>query len=138
MDRVNFTQYDEFPEAMLIYMKNYGPHFNKKLFKFAVSKMTKREGGVERPITPFTKEEVEALLARQGVVVERGQLMDATYVACMCRADFIGSSIADERHVALYIKDVIDDVDAPDGLLFNRWYADMCYKGIAIEWDEML
>jgi len=138
MDRVNFTQYDEFPEAMLIYMKNYGPHFNKKLFKFAVSKMTKREGGVERPITPFTKEEVEALLARQGVVVERGQLMDATYVACMCRADFIGSSIADERHVALYIKDVIDDVDAPDGLLFNRWYADMCYKGIAIEWEDML
>jgi hypothetical protein len=100
--------------------------------------MTKREGGVERPITPFTKEEVEALLARQGVVVERGQLMDATYVACMCRADFIGSSIADERHVALYIKDVIDDVDAPDGLLFNRWYADMCYKGIAIEWEDML
>ena len=138
MDRVNFTQYDEFPEAMLIYMKNYGPHFNKKLFKFAVSKMTKREGGIERPITPFTKEEVEALLARQGVVVERGQLMDATYVACMCRADFIGSSIADERHVAMYIKDVIDDVDAPDGLLFNRWYADMCYKGIAIEWEDML
>lgn len=138
MDRVNFTQYDEYPEAMLIYMRNYGPHFNKKLFKFAVSNMTKREGGVERPITPFTKEEVEALLARQGVVVERGQLMDAAYVACMCKADFLGSSIADERHMAMYIKDVIDDVDAPDGLVFNRFYADCCYKGIAIEWEEML
>lgn len=38
----------------------------------------------------------------------------------------------------LYVKDVIDDVDAPDGLVFNRWYADMCYMGIAIDWEEML
>lgn len=138
MDRVNFTQYDEFPEAMLIYMKNYGPHFNKKLFKFAVSKMTKREGGVERPIAPITREETEGLLARHEVNVERGQLCDCAYVANMCKADFLGSSIADEKHMAMYIKDVIDDVDAPDGLLFNRWYADVCYKGIAIEWEDML
>lgn len=138
MNRVNFTQYDEYPEAMIIYMRNYGPHFNKKLFKFAVSKMTRREGNVERPITPFTKEEIEALLTRYGIVVERGQLYDSTYVACMCRADFLGSSVPDEEHLALYIKDVVDDVDAPDGLLFNRWYADTCYKGIAIDWEEMI
>ena len=42
MERVNFTQYDEFPEAMITYMRNYGPHFNKKLCKFAVSKMNKK------------------------------------------------------------------------------------------------
>ena len=138
MNRVNFTQYDEYPEAMLIYMRNYGPHFNKKLFKFAVSNMTKREGGIERPITPITREEVEGLLGRQDVSVERGQLYDCTYVANMCKADFLGSSVPDEKHMAMYIKDVIDDVDAPDGLVFNRFYADCCYKGIAIEWDEML
>lgn len=40
--------------------------------------------------------------------------------------------------VALYIRDVIDDIDAPDGLVFNRWYADMCYCGIAIDWEDML
>ena len=56
----------------------------------------------------------------------------------MCKADFLGSSVPDEKHMAMYIKDVIDDVDAPDGLLFNRWYADVCYKGIAIEWEDML
>ena len=138
MERASLTQYDEFPEEMLIYMRNYGPHFNKKLFKFAVSNMTKREGGVERPITPMTREEVEALLGRNEVTVERGQLYDCTYVANMCKADFLGSSVADEKHMALYIKDVIDDVDAPDGLVFNRFYADCCYKGIAIEWDAML
>ena len=56
----------------------------------------------------------------------------------MCKADFLGSSIVDEQHMALYIKDVIDDVDAPDGLVFNRFYADCCYKGIAIDWEDML
>ena len=139
MKRVNFTQYDEFPEDMIVYMKNYGPHFNKKLFKFAVNKMKKSgSDGIKRTITPITKEETEGLLARHEVIVENGQLYDCAYVANMCKADFINSSVPDEKHMALYIKDVIDDVDAPDGLVFNRWYSDMCYYGIAIPWDEML
>jgi hypothetical protein len=56
----------------------------------------------------------------------------------MCKADFLGSSVPDEHYLALYVKDVIDDVDAPDGLVFNRWYADISYMGIAIDWEEML
>jgi hypothetical protein len=56
----------------------------------------------------------------------------------MCKADFLGSSIKDEEHLALYVKDVIEDVDGYDGLVFNRWYADMVRKGIPIDWEEML
>ena len=139
MKRVNFTQYDEYPEEMLIYMRNYGPHFNKKLCEFAVSYMEKKGAdGIKRPITPITKEETDGLLTRQNVKVTRGQLHDETYLANMVKADFLNSSIADEHHMALYIKDVVDDVDAPDGLLFNRWYADCCYKGIAIPWYDMI
>jgi hypothetical protein len=138
MKRVNFTQFEEYPEAMLIYMRNYGPHFNRKLHDFAVGNMTKVVGGRERPITPFKKEEVDNMLKNNGVTLKNNQLYDACYVANMCKADFYGSSITDEQHMALYIKDVIDDVDADDGLVFNRWYADMCYTGIAIDWEEML
>lgn len=138
MKRASLTQYDVIPEDMLNYMRNYGPHFNKKLFKFAVGNMTKREGGVERPITPWSKEEVEGALARNGIKVERGQLYDCAYVANMCKADFLNSSVPDERHMAMYVKDVIDDVDAPDGLTFNRYFADCCYSGIVIPWDEMI
>ena len=36
------------------------------------------------------------------------------------------------------VKDVIDDVDGYDGLVFNRWYADMCRTGVAIDWEAML
>lgn len=138
MTRDNFTRYDEYPEAMLAYLRNYGPHFNRKLFEFAVKGMTKWVDGKEQNITPFTKDNVENILNNNGVNVRNGQLYDCAYVANMCKADFWGSSITDERHLALYIKDVIDDIDAPDGLVFNRFYADCCYKGIAIDWEEML
>lgn len=138
MTRDNFTRYDEYPEAMLAYLRNYGPHFNRKLFEFAIKGMTKWIDGKEQNITPFTKDNVENILNNNGVNVRNGQLYDCAYVANMCKADFLGSSITDERHLALYIKDVIDDIDAPDGLVFNRFYADCCYKGIAIDWEEML
>lgn len=138
MRRTSLTQYEEYPKAMLIYMRNYGPHFNRKLYEFAVSMMFKEEDGEEKKVKGYSREEVNSMLSLQGVKVKRNQLYDAAYVATMCKADFLGSSITDEYHLALYVKDVIDDVDAPDGLVFNRWYADMCYNGIAIDWEEML
>ena len=138
MRRVNFTQFDEMPEAMVAYMRHYGPHFNRKLFEFAVSLMTKEQNGKETRVTPYSKEQVKNLLGSNGITLRNDQLYDSAYVACMCKADFLGSSITDEKHLAMYIKDVIDDPDGYDGIVFNRWYADMCYTGVAIDWEEML
>lgn len=138
MTRVNLTQFEEYPEAMLLYMRNYGPHFNRKLFEFAVSFMYKKADGSKVKLNPYTKNEVDNMLKLQGIQLENNQLYDAAYVANMCKADFLGSSIKDEYHLALYIKDVIDDIDASDGIIFNRWYADMSYSGIAIDWETML
>lgn len=138
MRRVNFTQFDEIPEAMTAYMRHYGPHFNRKLSEFAVSMMTKESNGKDTKITPYNKEQVKTILEGQGISLHNDQLYDSVYVANMCKADFLGSSITDERHLAKYIKDVIDDPDGYDGIVFNRWYADMCYTGVAIDWEEML
>lgn len=135
MNRTNLTQFDDMPEAMVSYMRHNGPHFNRKLLEFAVSKMTKADG---KRITPYNKEQVKTILERAGVVLKNDQLHDSVYVANMCKADFLGSSITDETRLALYVKDVIDDPDGYDGLVFNRWYADMCYCGIPIDWEEML
>lgn len=134
----NFTQYDEYPREMLIYMRHYGPHFNKNLFDFAVGNMTVRQNGKEVPLQPWTKEQVSNLVLKYGVKLEHNQLYDAAFVANMCKADFYGSSIPDEQHLVKYVKDVIDDIDGYDGIVFNRWYADMCYMGIAIDWPDML
>ncbi len=138
MNRVNFTQFDELPQSMIVYMRNYGPHFNRKLFEFATDRMTAKVNDREEPIRKYTKDEVNNLLLKHGVNVKNSQLYDAAFVANMGRADYLGSSIPDEKHLALYVKDVIDDVDGYDGIVFNRWYADMCYTGVAIDWEDML
>lgn len=139
MNRRRLTDFDTYPEAMLIYMRHNGPHFNKKLCDFAVSKMEKKDSnGHIVPLTPYTKENVDTILKAHNITLKNNQLYDYIYIANMCKADFLGSSIPDERCLALYVRDVIDDVDAPDGLVFNRFYADCSYKGIAIDWEEML
>ena len=140
MQRRRLTDFDQqYPEAMLIYMRHNGPHFNRKLCDFAVHKMTVLDSNNrEVPLKFYTKQEVENILKANNVVLKNNQLYDFVYVANMCKADFLGSSIPNEQYLAMYVRDVIDDVDAIDGLVFNRFYADCSYRGIAIDWEEML
>lgn len=131
-------RYDEIPEGMKAYINNYGCHFNKKLCKEAAKRMYAEVDGEEEPITPYTKEQVEEMLESYGVKIKRNSLYDAVYVANMCKADFLGKSIVDEEHLAKYVRDVLDDVDAKDGYVFNRFYADCMFMNKPIEWEDML
>ena len=56
----------------------------------------------------------------------------------MCKADYFGSSITDDKHFCLFIKDYIDDEDVADGSPMRRWYATMVGNGIMVDWDEFL
>ena len=123
--------YDDRPTSMKRYLKYYGKHFNKKLCDFAISKMNHGKA-------PISKDKVNEVLSRHNINLLHNDLDDYVYVYNMGNNDFMGSSIADERHLALYVKDVIDDEDGYDGIVFNRWYADTVVLGIPIEWDEML
>lgn len=132
--------YDKRPAEMTAYLRNYGWHFNKKMCDFAVSMMEKVNPatGKKEKIEPLTKEKVDELLAKYGVKIENNVLCDYLYVANMCKADFFKSSVPDEAHLALYVKDTIDDPDAPDGTTMRRWYATMVGGGEPIEWEEMI
>ena len=131
MIRKSLDSYDDRPISMKRYLKYYGQHFNKKLCNFAVSKMS--HGKV-----PIQKEKVDEILNKHNVVLKYNELYDYVYVYNMGNNDFLGSSIPDEKHLALYVKNVIDDEDGYDGIVFNRWYADTVTQGIPIEWDEMI
>lgn len=130
--------YDEIPEGMMVYLNNYGCHFNKKLWKEAVSRMYKEVDGNEEYIKPYTKEQVEGLLESYGIKLKRNKLYDAAYAASMCKADFLGKSVPDEKHLAQYVKDVLDDADADEGYLFNRWYADQMFMGNPVDWEDYI
>lgn len=134
MERIDFTQYDIKPEAMVNYLRYNGPHFSKKLCEFAVSKMEKNGSKIQ----PITKERLQQFMQQHNVILKNDMLYDSVYVANMCKADYLGSSITDDHHLLLFVRDTLEDPDGYDGMVFNRWYSDMCRKGIAIDWEEML
>ena len=132
------SSYDSIPKGMEIYINNYGPHFNKKLCRYAVDNMYKIVNNKKEYIKPYTKEEVDELLDNYNIILKHNKLYDACYVANMCKADFLGKSIKDEEHLILYVKDVIDDADADEGYVFNRYYADCMFMNNPIEWEDMI
>ena len=130
--------YDEIPEGMMYYINNYGPHFNKKLCKEASSRMYKEVNGKKEYIKPYTKEQLDEMLEAYGIKLKRNKLYDAVYVANMCQADFLGKSVPTEEHLCKYVKDVIDDADAEEGYVFNRFYADCMFMNNPIDWDDVI
>lgn len=83
-------------------------------------------------ITPYTKESVMDLLKANGVKLENDFGYDAVYVANMAKADYYGSSISDDAHLAKFIKDYLDDPDGYEGIAFTRFYADCIGSGTPI------
>ena len=130
---------DRLPAGMEDYLAQNGWHFNKKMCNWATSKMKKKDpSGKIVKLSPYTKDDVDVVLKRNNIMLENDWGYDAVYVANMCIADFLGSSILDENKMALYIKDVIDDPDGYDGMVFTRFYADCVGSGKPIMWEDML
>lgn len=117
--------YDDMPKYMRKYLQNYGWHFNKALCQYATSLMKK--GG--KKLEPLSKEYIDRTLENNNIKLTKNVGYDYIFVANMCKADYYGSSISDEHHFALYIKDTIEDEDAADGTTMRRWYATMVANG---------
>ena len=126
------------PAGMEDYLEYYGWHFSKRMCEWAASKMYRKEGTAKRPIDPYTKERLEELLKQYGVTLKEGVTYDAVYVANMCKADYLGSSIRNESNLALFVKDTVEDPDGYEGMPFTRFYADCIGSGTPIDWEDML
>ena len=127
--------YDTMPQDMRAYLSNYGWHFNKHLCEWAISQMRDKN---KSKITPYDKEKVETMLKQYGIEIPSEKIYDAVYVLHMARADYMGSSIADEAHLAKFVGDYINDPDGYDEVAMTRFYADCIGKGIAIHWSDVL
>jgi hypothetical protein len=132
--RAALDMYEDLPKAMRTYLTHNGWHFNKSLCNFAISLM-KKQG---KRLDPISKENVDKLLEQYKIQLDNNVGYDYVFVANMCKADYYGSSITDDKHVALYIKDTIDDEDAADGTTMRRWYATMVANGVMVDWDDSL
>lgn len=134
----NFLNY-MMPEDLQLYCSYYGMNFNKKLCEFAVSMMEREDASGNLVKVELMKaDELKALLETHKIVLDPKDLYNAMYIAAMVKADYWGSSIEDEEHLAKYIEDVLCDVDAEEGQTFARFVADCSLKGIPIYWEQMI
>ena len=116
------------------YIEKHGCHFTEDLCSYAVSLMTKNR----QPLKPVSKDVVDKLLEQYNIHLQNNKGYDYIFIANMCKADYYGSSIEDDKHYALYIKDSIDDEDIADGTILKRWVATMKSKDIEIDWNKFI
>ena len=134
MDRLDY--YDIAPKGMDAYMASPGRHFSKPMLEWAVSKMQDRKGN---KIPAPDRKMVEDRLKSFGIELEHDKgYYDATYVWNMAKADYMGSSIVDEAHLARFVKDYIDDPDGNPTRAFDEFYINCIAKGVDIPWEDMI
>ena len=88
---------------MEAYLRNYGYHFSKKMYEWAVSMMKDRN---KQPVKTMERDEFKTLLANNGINVEF-QGYDGPYVYAMAKADFFGSSLPNEMSVLKFVSDAL-------------------------------
>lgn len=134
MDRLDY--YDITPKGMDAYMASHGRHFSKPMLEWAVGMMRDRTG---KKVTLPDKKQLDNILSAHNVSIERGEgFYDPLYVWCMARADYFGSSIVDDLHMARYMKDYIDDPDGYGTRAFDEFYIKCVAKGIDIPWEDII
>lgn len=123
--RIGLDMFDEYPEGMLKYLKNYGFHFNKKATECALKHLKIKQS------EQLTKNQVDQIITKYNIQIEEDILYDAVYVANI--AKLLKSSILDEQHLALFIKEYLQL-----GNVFCKWYVSLIHEGIPIEWEDLI
>lgn len=118
-----------------MYLAENGWHFNKAACEYAIQFL---KGKDNKPIKSFNKEQVDEMLKKQNVTLEKNKGWDYVYVANMAKSDMDGSPLADDKSIANYIKIVIDDPDAADGEVMACWYVKMLLRRNPIDWGMFL
>lgn len=125
-----------FPSGMETYLEFNGWHFNKKMCEWATSHMYKINGDKKQKIIPYTYEQVQKMITDSKLEIEI--TYDVVYLANYVKSDFLNSSITDEAHLVLFIKDYLEDPDSYEDKTFTRFYADCIGKGISIPWEDLI
>lgn len=79
------------------------------------------------------------MLKSYSINIDRSEgFYDPVFVWCMGKADYFGSSISDDMHLARFVKDYIDDPDGSKTRAFDEFYIKTIALGIDIPWQDML
>lgn len=118
------------------YLAAHGHHFSKPMLEWAVSMMEDRKGN---SIKPVDKKQFDELMSSYGQKLKHTEgYYDGVYVWCMALADYFGSSLQDEHHLAMYVADYINDIDGNPTRAFDEFYINCIAKGVDIPWEDII
>lgn len=118
-----------------LYLAENGWHFTKKACDYAVQYLRGKDG---KPVKPMSKEDVDAMLAKYGVKLEKNRGYDYVYAANMAKSDMDTGGQPDEKGITMYVRMLIDDPDAADGEIMACWYTKMIFRRLPVDWGAFL
>lgn len=130
-----FDDYEMMPRGMREYLSNHGRHFSKPLYEWAAKMMVGRDGN---KLSPVSKETFDTKMKANAITLKNDMGYDGPYVWSMATADYMGSSIIDEAHLAKFVKDYLDDPDGSKTRAFDEFYAKTLALGIPIVWEDVI
>lgn len=134
MTRLDY--YDILPAGMDAYLASHGHHFSKPMLEWAVSMMRDRRGS---KLNLIDKKRFDELMKAYNITLSRKEgFYDGLYVWMMATSDYLGSSIIDEQHLAMFVRDYIDDPDGNPTRPFDEFYINCIAKGVDIPWQDII
>lgn len=116
------------------YIEKNGMHFSDKLAEWASKKMKNATGNDHT----WSKSDVQGAYKGLGMSLPSGSTWgDATYAANMLYAD-LGPDLRNELDAVRFGNRLLSDPDGYEGMLFNRYTADIMRKNEDIPWDKLM
>lgn len=116
------------------YVEKHGHHFTDALADHAVSLMQNRDGSSHR----WSATQVRDTIRDAGLYPSgRPGITDGdlAFAANMAYADFYPSPLASETDCLRYAVALAEDPDGYEGMIFDRWLADVRGRELRIDWD---
>lgn len=116
------------------YKEKNGMHFSDKLAVWASRQMKNADGKDHM----WTIDDVKGAFEAFGYVL-KGKCTwgDATYAANMLYSDY-GLQLKSDTDAVKMAYALMNDPDGYEGMIFNRWTADIMEKGVCVPWDMVM
>lgn len=117
------------------YTDKHGLHFTPELAEYASSLME----NANKSKHSWTTSQVEKVLNNLGLDIPNNySLGDITYMANQGYADYYPTLFKDENSCINYGYLTANDLDGYEGMIFQRWSADILGKSLDIPWDKFI
>lgn len=116
------------------YVKKHGQHFSEKLAMFASERLRPTNGRA-----CWTAEDVKGAFAQLGLTIPScNTIGDVVYEANKAYYIHYGKSLKTEADCLKHAHTTLVSSNSYQGLVFNRWLADVMGMNITVDWASMM